>query len=155
MENKEVLTQNELQCVVLTLDKEEYGIDIQKVQIIEKVSAITRVPKAPYFIKGVINQRGEIIPVMSLRLKFNLPEIEYNDAARIIIVKLEEDSIGIIVDSVKEVLVFSEENIENVQKITSGPEGEFVSGVGKVNDRIVTLLDLKKLIDFSKGSLDN
>jgi len=96
MENKETSTQDELQCVVLTLDKEEYGIDIQKVQIIEKVSAITRVPKAPYFIKGVINQRGEIIPVMSLRLKFNLPEIQFTDNARIIIVKLSLQQFSIL-----------------------------------------------------------
>lgn len=147
MEN-DIIEQNK-QCVVLNLAKEEYGIDIQKVQIIEKVSAITRVPKAPNFIKGVINQRGEIIPVMSLRIKFNLPDIEYTDINRIIIVKIEDDSIGIIVDSVKEVLTFSSSNIENVQNITSGPESEFVLGVGKVNERIITLLDLRKLIDFS------
>lgn len=147
MEN-DIIQQNK-QCVILNLEKEEYGIDIQKVQIIEKVSAITRVPKAPDFIKGVINQRGEIIPVMSLRIKFHLPDIEYTDTNRIIIVKIEDDCIGIIVDSVKEVLTFSNNNIENVQNITSGPESEFVLGVGKVNERIITLLDLKKLIDFS------
>lgn len=137
------------QYIVLNLGHEEYGIDIQKIQIIEKVSAITRVPKAPDFIKGVVNQRGEIIPVMSLRAKFSLPEVEYTDASRIIIVKLEDDSIGIIVDSVREVLSFSEKNIENVQNITSGPGSEYVLGVGKVDERIITLLDLKKLIDFS------
>lgn len=147
MENN-VIEQSK-QYVVLTLDKEEYGIDIQKVQIIEKVSAITRVPKAPEFIKGVINQRGEIIPVMSLRLKFNLPQIQYTDASRIIIVKIEDDSIGIIVDSVKEVLTFSDKDIEDVQNIITDYEGEYVLGVGKVEQRIVTLLDLKKLIDFS------
>lgn len=147
MEND--LMEQSKQYVVLNLDKEEYGIDIQKVQIIEKISAITRVPKAPDFIKGVINQRGEIIPVMSLRVKFNLSEIDYTDSSRIIIVKLEDDSIGIIVDSVKEVLKFLNKNIENVQNITSGPGSEYVLGVGKVNERIVTLLDLKKLINFS------
>jgi purine-binding chemotaxis protein CheW len=137
------------QYVVLTLGKEEYGIDIQKVQIIEKVSAITRVPQAPEFIKGVINQRGEIIPVMSLRLKFNLPQVQYTDASRIIIVKIEDDSIGIIVDSVKEVLTFSDKDIENVQNIITDYDGEYILGVGKIDQRIVTLLDLKKLIDFS------
>lgn len=147
MEN-EVVQELE-QYIVLNLGHEEYGIDIQKIQIIEKLSAITRVPKAPNFIKGVVNQRGEIIPVMSLRAKFDLPEIEYTDSSRIIIVKLEDDSIGIIVDSVKEVLKFAKDNIENVQNITSGPGSEYVLGVGKVNERIVTLLDLKKLIDFS------
>ncbi len=152
MENNQVIEQSK-QYVVLNIGKEEYGIDIQKVQIIEKISAITRVPKAPIFIKGVINQRGEIKPIMSLRIKFGLPEIEYTDDTRIIIVKLEEDFIGIIVDSVKEVLPFSNENIESVQNITSGPGSEYVLGVGKVNERIVTLLDLEKLIDFTIETL--
>lgn len=149
MEENEVIQEGIKQYIVLDLGKEEYGISIEKVEIIEKVSAITRVPKAPDFIKGVVNQRGEIVPVMSLRAKFSLPEVQYTDASRIIMVKLEEDSIGIIVDSVKEVLTFSEENIENVQNITSGPGSEYVLGVGKVNERIITLLDLAKLVDFS------
>lgn len=149
MEENEVIQEGIKQYIVLDLGKEEYGISIEKVEIIEKVSAITRVPKAPDFIKGVVNQRGEIVPVMSLRAKFNLPEVQYTDASRIIMVKLEEDSIGIIVDSVKEVLTFSEENIEDVQNITSGPGSEYVLGVGKVNERIITLLDLAKLVDFS------
>lgn len=147
--DNEIMDDGIKQYIVLNLGKEEYGISIEKVEIIEKVSSITRVPKAPSFIKGVVNQRGEIVPVMSLRAKFDLPEVQYTDASRIIMVKLEEDSIGIIVDSVKEVLTFSKENIENVQNITSGPGSEYVLGVGKVDERIVTLLDLKKLVDFS------
>jgi len=137
------------QYIVLDLGKEEYGICIEKVEIIEKVASITRVPKAPNFIKGVVNQRGEVVPVMSLRAKFGLPEIPYTDDSRIIMVKLEEDSIGIIVDRVKEVLTFSSENIDDVQNITEGPGSEYILGVGKVKERIVTLLDLAKLVDFS------
>lgn len=137
------------QYVIFRLGQEEYGIEIQKVQIIERIASITRVPKAPYFIKGVINQRGEIIPVMSLRLKFNLVEEEYTDESRIIIVRMEEDSIGMIVDEVKEVLEFSQESIENIQGFASEVQLNFIQGVGKVNERIVTLLNLKVLIDVT------
>lgn len=144
----EKVQDNEIkQYVIFQLGREEYGIHIQMVQIIERVSSITRVPKAPYFIKGVINQRGEIIPVMSLRLKFNLSDEEYTDETRIIIIKMEEDSIGMIVDEVKEVLQFSTESIENVQGFTSDAHLNFIQGVGKVDERIVTLVNLKSLIE--------
>lgn len=135
------------QYVVFKLGNEEYGIDIQKVQIIERIQNITRVPKSPYFIKGVINLRGEIIPVMSLRSKFGLEEDEYNDETRIIIVGIEDNKIGMIVDQVKEVLQIPSEAIENVQGFTSDINFNFIQGVGKVNGHIVTLLNLKNIID--------
>ncbi|HHW67378.1 MAG TPA: purine-binding chemotaxis protein CheW [Epulopiscium sp.] len=135
------------QYVVFKLSNEEYGIDIQKVQIIERIQNITRVPKSPYFIKGVINLRGEIIPVMSLRSKFGLQEDDYNDETRIIIVEIEDSKIGMIVDQVKEVLQISSQAIENVQGFTSDINFNYIQGVGKVNDHIVTLLNLKNIID--------
>lgn len=135
------------QYVVFKLGNEEYGIDIQKVQIIERIQNITRVPKSPFFIKGVINLRGEIIPVMSLRSKFDLEEDEYVDETRIIIVEIDDNKIGMIVDQVKEVIQISTEAIENVQGFTSDINLNFIQGVGKVNDHIVTLLNLKSIID--------
>lgn len=135
------------QYVVFKLGNEEYGIDIQKVQIIERIQNITRVPKSPYFIKGVINLRGEIIPVMCLRSKFGLQEDDYNDETRIIIVEIEDSKIGMIVDQVKEVLQISSQAIENVQGFTSDINFNYIQGVGKVNDHIVTLLNLKNIID--------
>lgn len=135
------------QYVVFKLGNEEYGIDIQKVQIIERIQNITRVPKSPYFIKGVINLRGEIIPVMSLRSKFGLQKDDYNDETRIIIVEIEDSKIGMIVDQVKEVLQISSQAIENVQGFTSDINFNYIQGVGKVNDHIVTLLNLKNIID--------
>lgn len=138
------------QFIVFKLGNEEYGIDILNVQNIERVLSITRVPKAPFFIKGVINLRGEIIPVMSLRLKFNLEADEYTDDTRIIIVKIDDNQIGMIVDEVKEVLQLSTDSIENVQGvsgITSDIHLNFIQGVGKVNNNIVTLLNIKNLID--------
>lgn len=148
MEN--VSNQEIKQFIVFKLGSEEYGIDILHVQNIERVLSIARVPKAPFFIKGVINLRGEIIPVMSLRLKFNLEADEFTDDTRIIIVRIDDSQIGMIVDEVKEVLQLSTDSIENVQGvsgITSDIHLNFIQGVGKVNNNIVTLLNIKNLID--------
>ncbi|HQD50649.1 MAG TPA: chemotaxis protein CheW [Defluviitaleaceae bacterium] len=147
------------QFIVFKLGNEEYGIDILNVQNIERVLSITRVPKAPFFIKGVINLRGEIIPVMSLRLKFNLEADEYTDDTRIIIVKIDDNQIGMIVDEVKEVLQLTADSIESVQGV-SGINADinlsFIQGVGKVNNHIVTLLNIKSLIDsILVDSLEN
>ncbi|WP_058485176.1 chemotaxis protein CheW [Defluviitalea phaphyphila] len=136
------------QYVVFKLGNEEYGIDIHQVQIIEKIKKITRVPKAPAHIKGVINLRGEIIPVMSLKSKFGLGEDQYTDETRIIIVKIDDNQIGMIVDEVKEVLQISSNSIENVQQ--GDINLNFIQGVGKVNQQIVTILNLRTLIEFVK-----
>lgn len=134
--------------LVFRLGKEEYGVDIQKVTtIIEKDMAIARVPKTPDFIKGVINLRGEIIAIMDLRERFNLLAVEDTEDTRIIIVKIEDTVIGFIVDSVTEVLQLSEESIENISNISSELSLDYIFGVGKVDDRVVTLLNLEKLIN--------
>ncbi len=139
--------------LVFRLGNEEYGIDIQKITtIIEKDMAIARVPKTPVFLKGVINLRGEIIPVIDLRKKFGLPDAEYTEETRIIIVKLEEIAVGLIVDSVAEVIELGEDSIENVTNFGGMLSAEYLYGVGKVNGRIVTLLNLEKLINISENS---
>jgi len=135
------------QYLVFKLNNEEYGIDITKITtIIEKEMNIARVPKTPNFIKGVINLRGEIIPVMSLRLKFGLNEDVFCEETRIIITKLDEISVGLIVDSVAEVHVFDEYSTESIGSITGELSIDYITGVGKVNGRIVTLLNLENLL---------
>ena len=135
------------QFLVFRLDKEEYGVDIQKVTtIIEKDMAIARVPKTPDFIEGVINLRGEIVPVMNLRKRFNLPAVEDTEDTRIIIIKLEDLAIGLIVDSVAEVIHLSEDSIETISSFSAEVSLDYILGVGKVDGRIVTLLNLEKLI---------
>jgi purine-binding chemotaxis protein CheW len=132
------------------LGAEEYGIDIRKITtIIEKEMAIARVPKTPDYLKGVINLRGEIIPVMSLRKRFSVEEIEYTEETRIIIVKIEEITIGLIVDAVSEVIEFEDESIESISNI-GGLTTEYILGVGKKDGRIVTLLSLEKLIGIEE-----
>lgn len=135
------------QFIVFKLNEQLYGIDIQNVQIIEKMKAIMRVPKAPLCVKGVMNLRGEIIPVISLREQFELEQIAFTDKTRIIIVKLEEAMVGIIVDEVKEVIEIADQQVEGVQNIQGKMKTSHILGVGKVDDNIVTLLNLTNIIE--------
>lgn len=135
------------QYLVFKLGNEEYGIEIHKITtIIEKEMSIARVPKTPIHLKGVINLRGEIIPIMSLRLKFGLSEDVFNEETRIIIIKLDEISVGLIVDSVTEVLELNEDATEGIANIAGALSLDYITGVGKANGRIITLLNLENLI---------
>lgn len=137
------------QYVILQLGEESYGVDIQSVQGIEKVKKIARVPKAQDCIEGVMNLRGEIIPVMSLRKRFDIGHKEYDDNTRIIIIRIEDSQVGLIVDEVKEVLELHEQEIENMQMIDRKVDIDYISGVGKIKGGtlVVTLLNLKALIE--------
>lgn len=135
--------------LVLKIDNEEYGIDIRKITtIIEKDMKIARVPKLPDFIKGVINLRGEIIPVISLRLKFGLSQDVFDPDTRIIIVRFNDIMVGLIVDLVSEVIELDDEAIESVTNFKGGLSKDFVTGIGKVNGRMITLLNVEKLVSF-------
>lgn len=133
--------------LIFKLNVEEFGIDIQKITtIIEKDMSIARVPKTPDFMKGVINLRGEIIPVINLRKRFNQAEAEDTEATRVVIIKLDEIAVGLIVDSVAEVIELDDDSIENITNIDSDNSLDYIMGVGKYEGRIVTLLNLEKLI---------
>jgi len=139
--------------LVFRLGNEEYGIDIRKITtIIEKDMNITRVPKLPLFVKGIINLRGEIVPVISLRLKFDLPDDVFDPETRIIIVKIDDVSVGLIVDSVAEVIELDEESIESIANIAGNLSVDYITGVGKANGRIITLLNAEKLISLKDES---
>ena len=136
------------QFAVLKLGSEDYGLDIQNITTIEKMMHTARVPKTPCFIKGVINLRGEIIPVMDLSARFNLPEFIETEETRIIILKIGESSLGIIVGEVEDVLYLTQDSIESVSNYSSDLSMDFILGVGKVDERIITLLNVEKLADF-------
>ncbi|MBO5468399.1 MAG: chemotaxis protein CheW [Lachnospiraceae bacterium] len=137
------------QYIVVKLDNEQYGIDITFIDNIVRMQQITRVPKAQSYFAGVINLRGEIIPVMSLRDRFGLPEKEYTNATRIIIVKPESNAkIGVLVDEVREVVALEEDNIE---KAVYDEQGSNLLGVGKYNDTLISLLNIQGVIQ----DLDN
>ncbi len=140
------------QFIVFKLGQEEYGIDTLKILTIDRMKTITRVPKTPSHIKGVINLRGDIIPVMDLRIRFNLPEIEATDDTRIIILKFEDALIGVIVDMVVQTLHITEDAIESISNLSNDVSLDYIYGVGKVDGRIVTLLNFEKLVKLSNNS---
>lgn len=132
-----------IQYIVIKLGDEQYGIDIKYIDNIVRMQHITRVPKVAEYLKGVINLRGEVIPVMSLRLKMDLPEDEITKATRIIILKLEQHgTIGVIVDEVREVVTLSVDQIEKMAYDGKEDRVNFVSAVGKRENELISLLDL-------------
>ena len=128
------------------LDGEEFGISIMEVREIIRMINITRLPKAPYFIEGVINLRGEVLPVVNLRKRFDVPENSVTDSTRIVIVEIEGEQVGLIVDSVSEVLRLSEDQIKPPPTNVAGIRTEFLQGVGKVDDRLLVILKMGKLL---------
>ena len=133
------------QYIILRFDSEQYGIDISYIDNIVRLMPITRVPHTqPYFL-GVINLRGVIIPVMSMREKFELPFKENTGATRILIIKYEGADIGVLVDEVKEVVTLNDEDIE---KVTSDDveSRSYVTGVGKYNDTLISIINIPALI---------
>lgn len=136
-----------VQYIKVEMGVETFGIDISYVDNIVRMQNITRVPDTPDYIKGVINLRGEIVPIMNLRLKMGLEEIEETKATRIIIIKMDQvGKIGLIVDCVKEVISLTEEQMEVNKHDSKDEANHFVSAVGKVGDYIISLLDLNTVV---------
>lgn len=136
----------EEQLVAFKLGREEYGISILQVQEIKRMTDITRVPHTPDYIRGVINLRGSVLPVIDLKARLNLAAQPYSDDTRIIIVKIDEISVGMIVDAVSEVMAINQKNIEAPQTSTSAVAANYISGVGKLENRLVILLNLEAII---------
>ena len=136
------------QYIVTKLDTEQYGIDISYVDNIVRMTRITRVPKSQPYFKGIINLRGEVIPVMSLRLKFGLPDDEVTNATRIIIIKLEDldGSIGLLVDEVKEVVTLPDDSIAKPSNSNNGEKAKYLLGVGRTHDTLISLLNMQNVI---------
>lgn len=135
------------QYVVFKLEEEYYGIRIDGVENIEKYMEITRVPKTPLYVKGVINMRGEIVPIIDLRLRLGLTEKDYDEETRIIINKIDDIMMGYVVDSAYEVIEIDQQSIEpRVQSENKNLE-TYISGIAKDNDRMIILLDLNKVLN--------
>lgn len=134
------------QFVIFRLENEEYGIDILRVKEIKEMMNITRVPKAAGFVRGVINLRGEVIPIVDLRKKFNLPEGKESENTRIIIVAVDDITVGLIVDSSSEVIEISNDAIEEAPAGAGSVDQGNIYGIGKVGDRLIILLDIVKIV---------
>jgi len=146
MVDKERPEEAEIQLVVFQLGNEEYGAVIDKVQEIVILGEVTRMPKAPAFVEGVINLRGRVVPVIDIGKRFDLPSKERDKNARIMVVLIEGVAMGMIVDSISEVLRISKEAIEPPPPIIGDSSATYIKGVGKVGDRLVTLVDLDKVL---------
>ena len=136
----------ERQLVVFQLGAELYGVDIARVHEIIRLQSITRVPRAPSFVEGVINLRGKVIPVVDLRRRFGLPTSEHTRATRTVVVEIGDQVVGIIVDSVSEVLRVSTSTIEPPSPVVAGIDSEYLHGIAKLPERLVILLDLDRVL---------
>jgi purine-binding chemotaxis protein CheW len=137
---------SEVQLVVFKLGKEEYSVSILQVQEIKRITEITRVPHTPEYIKGVINLRGSVLPVIDLKKRLNLPQQVSTEDTRIIIVKVDELSVGMIVDAVSEVMTINQENIDSPDVVAGSVAASYLSGVGKLENRLLILLNLEEII---------
>lgn len=136
----------EFQFVVFKLGNEEYAVPITQVKEINRLSTTTKVPKSPTFVEGIINLRGQIIPIIDMKKRFDLPQSEYTGEARIIVIQVNSSTFGIEVDSVSEVLRVSSSDIEPAPQIACGIDSTYITGVAKVADRLLILLDLDRLL---------
>ena len=132
--------------LTFSLGKESYGIEIQYVTEIIGIQSITEVPELPDYVKGIINLRGKIIPVIDVRLRFKKPEIEYNDRTCIVVIDIDDISVGLIVDAVAEVISIKEENIVPPPEANTGFNNKYIKGIGKVGDEVKLLIDCGKLL---------
>ena len=135
------------------LDQEEYGIDILKVQEIRGYESPTRVANAPDFIKGVVNLRGTIVPIVDMRLKFNCSKAEYNSFTVVIILNLRSRIVGIVVDSVSDVMELPPENFRSAPDVESVIDSGSVLGLGSIGERMLILLDIERLMSASDMGL--
>jgi purine-binding chemotaxis protein CheW len=135
-----------VQLVSFNIGEEEFGVDILKVQEINRMLEVTRVPNAPEFVDGVINLRGKVIPIIDLRRRFGMERKEHDKNTRIVVVELTGKIVGFVVDAVREVLRIPRSVTEPPPPIVAGVEAEYITAVGKLEDRLLILLDLDKVL---------
>ena len=140
----------ENQLVVFDLAREHYGVDIAAVEGIIKMQAITVVPQAPAFVEGVTNLRGKVLPVVDLRRRFGLPAADATKETRIVVVEMNGVTVGIVVDGVSEVLRVEPEAIEPPSPIVTTIDSAFIRGIAKVDQRLIILLDLAKILSLGE-----
>lgn len=137
---------NLLQLVTFKIADEEFGVEILAVQEIIRIMQITTVPRAPAFIEGVINLRGKVIPVIDMRKRFGLPVVERDSQTRIIVMEFNQKIVGFLVDAVSEVLRIPADTVEAPPPVVAGIGSEYIKGVGKLDDRLLILMDLDSLL---------
>jgi len=140
------LSQSINEFVTFRLGEEEYGMDILKVQEIRGYDSITKIANAPEFIKGVVNLRGIIVPIIDMRIKFELGNVEYDQFTVVIILNVTDRIMGIVVDGVSDVISLNQEQIRPTPEFGSVIDIEYITGLGTVEDRMLILVDIEKLM---------
>ncbi|MDE5831480.1 MAG: chemotaxis protein CheW [Desulfovibrio sp.] len=135
-----------IQLVTFRIGEEEFGVDILAVQEIIRLMQITMVPRAPEFIEGVINLRGKVIPVINMRRRFNKAQVEPDNSTRIVVMELDQKIVGFLVDGVSEVLRIPESTVEDPPPVVAGIGSEYIRGIGKLDNRLLILLNLNQLL---------
>lgn len=139
--------------LTFTIGCEEYGIEILKVQEIRSYEAVTTVVNAPDFIKGVVNLRGTIVPIIDMRIKFNLGNVDYNDFTVVIILNVAGRVIGMVVDSVSDVITLTNEQCRPAPQFSAELNTNYITGLGTVDDRMLILMDIEKLMSSPEMGL--
>jgi len=139
--------------LTFTLGAEEYGVDILKVQEIRGYGTVTRIPDAPDFVKGVINLRGTIVPVVDMRLKFKLGKSEYNSFTVMIILNIAGRVVGMVVDSVSDVVALTADQIRPAPELGSSLGAQFLTGIGALDSRMLILVDIERLMTSAEMAL--
>jgi purine-binding chemotaxis protein CheW len=154
MENmEEIIALGQKEFLTFRLGQEEYGIDILKVQEIRGYDAVTRIANAPDFIKGVINLRGVIVPIVDMRIKFRLGEAEYNSFTVVVILNVMGRVVGIVVDSVSDVLELTNEQIRAAPEFSAILDSSYIMGLGSIGERMLILMDIEKLMSSADMAL--
>jgi purine-binding chemotaxis protein CheW len=139
--------------LTFTLGTEEYGVEILKVQEIRGYDSVTRLPGAPDFIKGAINLRGTIVPVVDMRVKFGLPQVSYDDTTVMIVLNVADRIVGVVVDSVSDVIRLEAAQVRETPDLGGAIDRKFLTGIGVVDDRMLVLLDIERLMTSSEMGL--
>lgn len=132
--------------LTFTLGGEDYGLDILKVQEIRGYDAVTRIPDAPDYMKGMINLRGTVVPVVDLRMKFRLGAVDYDDTTVMVVLNVGGRVVGMVVDAVSDVVAFTPEQIRPTPELGASVDTRYLVGLGTVNEQMVLLIDIEKLM---------
>ncbi|MGC0152141.1 chemotaxis protein CheW [Chromobacterium vaccinii] len=141
------------ELLVFTLGSEEYGIDILKVQEIRGYDTVTRIANAPEFIKGVINLRGSIVPIVDLRLKFGLGEPQYNEFTVVIILNVNQRTVGIVVDGVSDVIQLDKDSMRAPPEFGASVDTAYIEGLGTVEEQMIIIVDIERLMSSDEMAL--
>ena len=146
----ELPAQAALEVLAFTIGAEEYGVDIQGVQELRNYETVTRIANAPAFIKGVVNLRGLIVPIVDLRIKMGVQAPTYDQFTVVIVVNVAQGVMGMVVDSVSDVAKLLPEQIRPAPSLQSGPDaGDYITGLGMLDERLLILLDLERLLSLA------